>query len=1051
MMDHPSIAKVLEAGTTGANRPYFVMELVKGIPITKYCDQEHLTPKERLELFIPVCQAVQHAHQKGIIHRDLKPSNVLIALYDGKPVPKVIDFGVAKATAQKLTERTMFTEVGQIVGTVEYMAPEQAELNNLDIDTRADIYSLGVLLYELLTGSPPFTAKQLRSAAFGEMLRIIREVEPRRPSTKLSSSAELPSIAANRKLEPKKLTRLVHGDLDWIVMKCLEKERARRYETANGLAMEIQRFLADEPVAAGPPSARYRLGKFMRRNRRSVIAAGFVLAALLIGLGGTIWGLVEARAQRDRALRAEEEAHVQERQARANFELARGAVEEYGTKVSADPRLKEKDLEDLRKALLQSAVQFHMRFVEQYAGDPALRADLGRAYLEMSKIVATTEEMTRAIELTQQAIAVYESLIAEHPENHSYPLQLADALVNRGRWLDYTAQTDASQVAFVRALQMLESARQSHGASPQILWQYVRTCTNFAYLLHNKVGSPEQALAVCRKAIVFLERDRPGGNADDDAVMFEAELYSELADNLRETDQTREGLIWANKAVTLLLTRITATHRPRTLLYSLSQSYESLGRVHEKLSQLELACEAFRKSVEIDTELVASYPSDARYLNVLGIDYNSLCHALFQGGQQQEGLIALKKAVEAKEQLVARHAGVPDYEANLARSLQNLAQHTTDLDSAIKLQQRSQTLLNDLVDRYPKVAQYQISQAQSHQIRGLLEMKGNRDQEANAAIDQAIKLQETLVKTVNSAEVRDNLSRTYSLKADLCRRANEPDRAIEWYRKIAGVAPTEPHAHYDLGTALMNIGRSEEARAALEKAIALKPDFAEAHCNLGQCLLKLGRFAEGRTALQRGHELGSKKPKWPYHSDEWLRDADVLINLDGRLSAILQGKDQPADSDERLALAKMCFRNKQLYATAARFYSEAFGSHEEVANDLTKPHRYYAACAAALAGCGQGQDAGSLSTDERARLRQQALIWLRGELDAWTKLAESQLGGNRQRARVAFKHWQADALLACVRDAAALAKLPAAERQSWEALWTEVASALANTSKPSLK
>jgi eukaryotic-like serine/threonine-protein kinase len=304
LMDHPNIAKVLDAGTTDGGRPYFVMELIKGIPITKFCDQEHLTPRQRLELFIPVCQAVQHAHQKGIIHRDLKPSNVMIALYDGKPVPKVIDFGIAKATTQKLTDRTLFTEVGSMVGTLEYMAPEQAELNNLDIDTRADIYALGVLLYELLTGSPPFSAKDLRSKAFTEMLRIIREVEPPRPGTKLSSSQELPAIAASRKLEPSKLTSQVQGDLDWIVMKCLEKDRGRRYETANAVVQDIQRYLTDEPVLAGPPSAGYRLRKFVKRNRGMVTAASVVLLTVVLGIIGTTWGWLDALDQRDKTEQA---------------------------------------------------------------------------------------------------------------------------------------------------------------------------------------------------------------------------------------------------------------------------------------------------------------------------------------------------------------------------------------------------------------------------------------------------------------------------------------------------------------------------------------------------------------------------------------------------------------------------------------------------------------------------------------------------------------------------------------------------------------------------
>jgi serine/threonine protein kinase len=298
MMDHPNIAKVLDAGATDSGRPFFVMELVKGLPITKYCDQEHMTPQERLQLFVPVCQAVQHAHQKGIIHRDLKPSNILIALYDGRPVPKVIDFGVAKATGVKLTDLTLFTEVGRAIGTWEYMAPEQAELNNLDIDTRADIYALGATLYELLAGSPPFTKAQLRNAAFEEMLRMIREVEPPKPSTKISSSDELPSLAAKRKLEPAKLSRLVRGDLDWIVMKCLEKERGRRYETANGLALDVQRYLADEPVLATPPSAGYRLRKFARRHKGKLVIAALVGLALLFAAGSFSWALWDGAEQR---------------------------------------------------------------------------------------------------------------------------------------------------------------------------------------------------------------------------------------------------------------------------------------------------------------------------------------------------------------------------------------------------------------------------------------------------------------------------------------------------------------------------------------------------------------------------------------------------------------------------------------------------------------------------------------------------------------------------------------------------------------------------------
>ena len=308
LMEHPNIARVLDGGTTESGRPFFVMEYVKGVPFTRYCDDARLTIAQRLALFVPVCQAVQHAHTKGVIHRDLKPSNILVCLYDGQPVPKVIDFGLAKAIEQPLTERTLHTAHGVLVGTPLYMSPEQAEFNNLDVDARTDIYALGVILYELLTGTTPLERQRFQEAAWHELLRLIKEEEPPRPSARLSDSESLPSLAAQRQLEPVRLTRLVRGELDWIVMKCLEKDRSRRYETANGLARDVERYLADESVEACPPSAGYRLRKFVRRHRGPVLAAAIIFLLLVGGIVGTTWGLIRAdRARKAEADRAEGE------------------------------------------------------------------------------------------------------------------------------------------------------------------------------------------------------------------------------------------------------------------------------------------------------------------------------------------------------------------------------------------------------------------------------------------------------------------------------------------------------------------------------------------------------------------------------------------------------------------------------------------------------------------------------------------------------------------------------------------------------------------------
>jgi WD40 repeat protein/serine/threonine protein kinase len=326
LMDHPNIAKVLDAGSTDRGLPFFVMELVKGTPITRFCDEQRLSPRERLELFVPVCLAIQHAHQKGVIHRDIKPSNVLVALYDGQPVPKVIDFGVAKAAGQPLTEKTLHTGFGALVGTPEYMSPEQATFNQLDIDTRSDVYSLGVLLYELLTGTTPVDKTRFKEAAVLEVLRVVREEEPPRPSVKLSTLEARASIAATRGSEPDKLSNLMRGEVDWIVMKALEKDRNRRYDSPAGLAKDVLRYLNDELVEARPPSTGYRFRKFVRAHRNGVITFLVFLTTNLIAWGAVVWQLVEKdfANQREKTARVEAETLAKRLdQQRADAEASR--------------------------------------------------------------------------------------------------------------------------------------------------------------------------------------------------------------------------------------------------------------------------------------------------------------------------------------------------------------------------------------------------------------------------------------------------------------------------------------------------------------------------------------------------------------------------------------------------------------------------------------------------------------------------------------------------------------------------------------------------------
>ncbi len=419
LMDHRSIAKILDAGQTSSGRPYFVMDLVKGIPVTDYCDQNQVTVKERLELFVDVCQAVQHAHQKGIIHRDLKPSNVLVTLHDGTPLVKIIDFGIAKALGQQLTDKTLFTGFAQLIGTPLYMSPEQAALSNVDVDTRSDIYSLGVLLYELLTGTTPFDKERFKEAGYDEMRRIIREEEPPRPSTRISTLGQAATtVSTNRKSDPRQLSRLFRGELDWIVMKALEKDRNRRYETASALAADVQRHLRDEPVHACPPSTWYRFRKFARRYRAALATAATVLLVLVAGVAVSTWQAIRATQAGSKTLREAAKAKAM------NDFLIKDLLQQaspYDNPLDANIKVREL-LDRAAKRIDQNN-----SVADEPEVEATLRLAIGNSYNDLALFEEAEPHLARALEIRRRVLG------EKHPETLEVSVILASNAVLRGR------------------------------------------------------------------------------------------------------------------------------------------------------------------------------------------------------------------------------------------------------------------------------------------------------------------------------------------------------------------------------------------------------------------------------------------------------------------------------------------------------------------------------------------------------------------------------------------------------------------------------------------
>jgi serine/threonine protein kinase/tetratricopeptide (TPR) repeat protein len=696
LMDHTNIAKVLDAGSTQAGRPYFVMELVKGVPITRYCDELHLPLRDRLELFVPVCQAIQHAHQKGIIHRDIKPSNVLVCIQDGKPVPKVIDFGVAKALHQKLAERTMYTEVGAVLGTLEYMSPEQAELSALDIDTRADIYALGVLLYELLTGSTPLDRKRLKQAALTEAMRLIREEEPVRPSTRLTQSKDsLASLASLRRTEPGRLTKEVRGELDWIVMKCLDKDRTRRYETANGLARDVQRYLNDEAVEACPPSTSYRLRKFARKNRQLLAtAAAFALFLVLAALFSAFQAW-RARAAERRALdneaqasRERDEAVAQRQRARRNYDLARQAVENYLSKVTDNERLKEADLHAMRKELLESALPFYEKFAKEERDDPEQAAERGRAYYRLGQVRDLLGEGEKAQSDFRKMETIFAQLVDSHPKVGDYRRYLALSHYGLADSLTKAAQYKESDQPRRAALKIQKQLVAEYPTVPEYRKELADTHQALAYIqpsgstrfapewenefrealrLRRELVKdfPEESkyavdLCIARIPFGLALQKTAGGDADAEREISQSLVELErFPKQLRNTLQLRRAEASAHNGLDIVYMRqglydkaLVEAQRALDIHAALAKEFSSephkrqvlawmhvnLGGRYQGLHRWQEAEQEFLRALDLLEDLKAKFPEETDYAADVGWRQIELARVCLSQGRSAEAL-----------------------------------------------------------------------------------------------------------------------------------------------------------------------------------------------------------------------------------------------------------------------------------------------------------------------------------------------------------------------------------------------------------------------------
>ena len=791
MMDHPNIAKVLDAGQTSSGRPYFVMELVNGISVTQYCDEQHLTPKERLELFVPICQAVQHAHQKGVIHRDLKPSNILVALYDGQAVPKVIDFGVAKATSQTLTEKTMFTQLGQVVGTLEYMSPEQAERNQLDVDTRSDVYSLGVVLYELLTGDTPFDRQRLRSAAFDEMLRIIREEVPSKPSAKVSSSQSLPSIAANRRIEPARLSSTIRGDLDWIVMRALEKDRLRRYDTASAFSEDIVRYLGDEAVLARSPSPLYRFRKFARRNRALMTTATSVTLALFISLIGIFWQLARVKraeqiAQSERQAAETEKKHAinANKLAVENLGKARAAVNEF-VKISA--KLSGvSGTERLHRELIDSALRYYEDFLQSNGDNSELQADLASAHLNIGRLKKRLGSFRDALTSYKKAEAILKTSRQDAPGNPRFKRTLASVHFENGWVRLQLDDVEGSVTSFNTAVQLRSELVDKFSEESDQL-DLARDYHNLAIAVGRKDGFQqaweigEKSLKLARQLLEiqpssYTYRTRVARTSGFlGAAKARMGLWGDARSYMQISADIHEQLI-----------KERPNDRDCQRRVAVAADWLAQSDVHNK--DYESALQQINRAIEIGEDLVESFPITFRYRIELADHYLTLAWILDLMGQRPQTRAAYQKAIASFRVVAAKTASFSGLLRALSKHGINCLKHRDYQEAVVVLRdQLNVTVQANSPQETRKRARAMLGEALAK--RGLELLKTNasaaeRDLEQGAAYLEDAYSELRQIEDTLSNSSKQQVTEILALLVEIFTDWKRPQDAKKWQAEL---------------------------------------------------------------------------------------------------------------------------------------------------------------------------------------------------------------------------------------------------------------------------